>query len=172
MVEDVRANARRHLVEASGLQPDVAAPVEKGCYNSAIRFAKARGILRHWSDDIFLHVYLHRVHSVSLAVTPGSYVFNERLRNDLVDGRVDPGELAKLSPEAAFPEVWAEVRGALREKEIRELQPRILVTTSRFRCPKCKKSECSFYEMQIRSGDEPSTVFVSCLPCGHKWRMN
>mmetsp|Transcript_39059 Transcript_39059/g.91222 ORF Transcript_39059/g.91222 Transcript_39059/m.91222 type:complete len:301 (+) Transcript_39059:89-991(+) len=39
-----------------------------------------------------------------------------------------------------------------------------------FQCKKCKKKECTFYQKQTRSSDEPMTVFITCKACGHEWR--
>jgi DNA-directed RNA polymerase I subunit RPA12 len=41
-------------------------------------------------------------------------------------------------------------------------------------CPKCGHPEMSFYTMQLRSADEGSTVFYTCLDkaCGYKFSQN
>jgi transcription elongation factor S-II len=43
-------------------------------------------------------------------------------------------------------------------------------TSDMFQCGKCKKRECTFYQKQTRSADEPMTVFITCKACGHEWR--
>ena len=35
--------------------------------------------------------------------------------------------------------------------------------TSDFKCGKCKSNECTYYQMQTRSADEPMTTFVNCM---------
>lgn len=37
-------------------------------------------------------------------------------------------------------------------------------------CPKCEHPKAYFKEIQIRSADEPSTVFYKCCECGYEWR--
>jgi DNA-directed RNA polymerase III subunit RPC11 len=37
-------------------------------------------------------------------------------------------------------------------------------------CPKCEFTEAFFKEIQIRSADEPSTIFYKCCDCGFEWR--
>mmetsp|Transcript_19267 Transcript_19267/g.34832 ORF Transcript_19267/g.34832 Transcript_19267/m.34832 type:complete len:109 (-) Transcript_19267:243-569(-) len=37
-------------------------------------------------------------------------------------------------------------------------------------CPKCTHSLAYFMEIQIRSADEPATLFFKCERCGHRWR--
>ncbi len=44
--------------------------------------------------------------------------------------------------------------------------------TSDFRCPKCETKEAFFYQLQIRSADEPMTTFLRCKNCAHQWNDN
>ena len=39
-------------------------------------------------------------------------------------------------------------------------------------CSKCKKSRCQVAQKQTRSGDEPPTIFVTCLECGFCFTYN
>ncbi|EAY09943.1 hypothetical protein TVAG_482170 [Trichomonas vaginalis G3] len=38
------------------------------------------------------------------------------------------------------------------------------------RCDKCGHNEAFFTEIQIRSADEPATLFFKCCKCGNTWR--
>jgi DNA-directed RNA polymerase III subunit RPC11 len=44
--------------------------------------------------------------------------------------------------------------------------------TTQVACPKtgCESSRAAFIEVQIRSADEPATLFYKCVSCGHMWR--
>jgi DNA-directed RNA polymerase III subunit RPC11 len=37
-------------------------------------------------------------------------------------------------------------------------------------CPKCENGKAYFKQIQIRSADEPSTIFYKCVECGFEWR--
>ncbi|KAL9043014.1 MAG: hypothetical protein Q9214_003621 [Letrouitia sp. 1 TL-2023] len=41
-------------------------------------------------------------------------------------------------------------------------------------CPRegCDGSEAFFYQVQIRSADEPMTTFYKCTICGQRWKEN
>lgn len=41
-------------------------------------------------------------------------------------------------------------------------------------CPidDCGGQKAYFYQLQIRSADEPMTSFYKCTTCGHQWREN
>ncbi|KAF2672249.1 hypothetical protein BT63DRAFT_452754 [Microthyrium microscopicum] len=43
--------------------------------------------------------------------------------------------------------------------------------TIRQRCEKCGREEVRWYEQQLRSADEGSTIFYVC-ECGNKWSQN
>ncbi|KAL9189246.1 hypothetical protein ACHAXT_011736 [Thalassiosira profunda] len=36
-------------------------------------------------------------------------------------------------------------------------------------CPACSCGEAYFLQMQIRSADEPMSVFYKCVKCSHQW---
>lgn len=36
-------------------------------------------------------------------------------------------------------------------------------------CPKCQHGEAYFMQMQIRSADEPMSIFYKCCKCSHQW---
>jgi transcription elongation factor S-II len=58
-----------------------------------------------------------------------------------------------------------------RDMNVFEEKPKAM--THEFKCGKCKnkKRECVYQELQVRSADEPMTLFITCLNCGHKWKM-
>jgi DNA-directed RNA polymerase III subunit RPC11 len=36
-------------------------------------------------------------------------------------------------------------------------------------CPECSCKSAYFKQIQIRSADEPMTIFYKCVGCGHRW---
>ncbi|KAK0387835.1 hypothetical protein NLU13_4080 [Sarocladium strictum] len=44
----------------------------------------------------------------------------------------------------------------------------------RVQCPAdgCNGEEAAFFQVQIRSADEPMTSFYKCMTCGNRWREN
>jgi DNA-directed RNA polymerase subunit M/transcription elongation factor TFIIS len=64
------------------------------------------------------------------------------------------------------PERWAELR-ELEKYEATDIVPE---TTDLFTCPRCKKRECIYQMVQMRSGDEGMTAAVECIPCGYRFR--
>lgn len=42
--------------------------------------------------------------------------------------------------------------------------------TTKAPCPKCSHTEAAWWVRQMRSADEPPTVFYRCTRCRHSWR--
>ena len=56
-----------------------------------------------------------------------------------------------------------------RDKNLTEID--MSAATDEFKCYKCKKRICTYYQLQTRSADEPMTTFVTCLSCGNRWKF-
>ena len=73
------------------------------------------------------------------------------------------------------PEQWKDL---LKKKKIRDdnKYKNTMKISSDFTCSRCKKNgevsdQCTYYQLQTRSADEPMTTFVTCLNCGKRWRF-
>lgn len=53
--------------------------------------------------------------------------------------------------------------------ELRKDEKIILKTTDTVECPNCKAHKATYYAKQIKSADEPMTIFYTCVECGHEW---
>lgn len=80
----------------------------------------------------------------------------------IMNKKIDPKTIAFLKPEKLNPKQYSKVIKETKKKKIKEN-----VGTDVYKCSKCKKKRCTVEEKQIRSGDEPATIFVTCLECGH-----
>jgi len=98
---------------------------------------------------------------------------NPSLRENVLCGVIRPEKLAVMtSEEMASDEVKLQ-----REKFIKEgidgsqLAIKKGTQSTLLKCGRCKKSNCTYHEMQTRSADEPMTVFVMCNECGNRWKQ-
>ena len=83
---------------------------------------------------------------------------------------IKPHEVAFMTHQEIVPEKWTQL---LSDKKIREeniYAPKLMASTDSFTCRKCKSKECSYYQLQTRSADEPMTTFVTCITCGSRWK--
>lgn len=145
--------------------------LEIGIYNFCIDYATDNQIPLTWNCDAFLELYLAKVRNIYINLNGKSVIGNKRLMKRLKDKEFRPHEIASMEPENMYPELWKEIidRELLRTKAAYE--PQATAMTDRYTCGKCKKNRCSYYELQTRSADEPMTMFITCLHCGHRWKM-
>lgn len=83
-------------------------------------------------------------------------------------GNINPKKIAFMKPAELNPNKFKDI---IKKKEIEEMRLKDKGSTSTFECKKCKKSKTSVIEKQVRSGDEPATLFITCLECGHVFTM-
>ena len=145
--------------------------IEKSIYNYVIDTAKEKNIMRKWNNNIFLHLYMNKVISVYSNLNSESYIQNNYLLKEILNKKINPNNIAKLSVYNIFPENWKDL---LNEKSKRDelkykLKPEAM--TDQFKCRKCFSRSCSYYEVQTRSADEPMTQFITCLNCKNRWKQ-
>lgn len=154
-----------------GLDDTQATDLEIGIYNWSLQKADENGIKRNWNDKLFMNVYESKSRSILTNIDSTSYISNNRLLNRLNDKEFKPHELPFMDMTNVFPERWTELLDIRLKQEQNFYNSKQVAKTDMFKCGKCKKRECSYYELQVRSADESSTIFVSCLNCGNRWRI-
>jgi DNA-directed RNA polymerase subunit M/transcription elongation factor TFIIS len=150
---------------------DAAQQLECGIYKAACADAEKRNVIKHWDNTLFATLYQTIVRTMCSHLDPASPIRNQRLLERLKNGELTLAEIPHFSPQELFPENWKELadRQAIREQKL--LEGNKGMATDRYKCGRCGKRECSYYEMQTRSADEPMTIFISCLNCGKRWRQ-
>lgn len=132
-----------------------------------------RGIQRRYKSDAD---YTQKAEQILLNLNPQSYVKNTYLCANILNGTILPQNVVKMSPHELFPASWKDSLEKHKQKQDKEAAAAAATkpaASDMFQCPKCKKRETTYYEQQTRSGDEPMTVFISCVAagCGKQWRM-
>ena len=102
---------------------------------------------------------------------PSCYIGNKSLIERWKRGEFTLDSVGNLTYYELHPMNWKELKDQQVRRDKRILEGNLAMATDRFRCSQCKKKLCSYYELQTRSADEPMTIFVSCLNCGHKWKQ-
>jgi len=138
--------------------------LEKGIYNYCIKEATERQIVKKWDNVYFTHLYIDRLRTIYFNLK------NPQLVSRITNKEIKPHEVAFMSHQEIIPEKWTTL---LSDKKIRDANiyaPKLEASTDGFTCRKCKSKECSYYQLQTRSADEPMTTFVTCITCGSRWK--
>ena len=149
---------------------------EKGVYENSVMCAVEKNITYAFEDDEcddeefekFKRVYINNYMKVISNLRNKKN--GENLLEKIENGELKIEKLASMSHEKIFPDLWEPY---LKSSVDNYIAPTNVVTsnTDMFRCGKCGKRDCSYFQVQIRSADEPQTTFVTCNLCENKWKF-
>ena len=145
--------------------------LESAIFRSAFDQAKKHFVPRNWKSPHFQELYKQTVRQVLWNIHPSSPIKNERLFERIHAGEFPLEALATMSAYDMFPEHWRELADKQLIREQKILEGNKSRATDQYKCRRCCKSECTYYEMQTRSADEPMTIFITCINCGKRWRQ-
>jgi DNA-directed RNA polymerase subunit M/transcription elongation factor TFIIS len=145
--------------------------LECSIYNGAIKQARVRGAVRSWTYPLFAHIYSMQAKHIAANFHPSTYVGNKELFDRYKNNEITFADLAKMDIYEILPSRWKDQFESQQVREKRQLEGNRSMATDIFLCTKCWKRECTYYEMQTRSADEPMTIFITCLNCGKHWRQ-
>ena len=144
--------------------------LEKGLFNYVIRQAKDKKIVRKWDNTNFVGLYLNKYRAIFANLNHKSHVHNELLLEKVNSGDIASHMVAGMNEREMFPEKWKSMIEAKIKRDNSMYEENLASATDEFKCYKCKKRQCTYYQMQTRSADEPMTTFVTCLNCGNNWK--
>lgn len=127
-----------------------------------------------WNEQ-FKNKYINSSIRIYVNLDPNSYIGNKKLIQRLLNNEFSVEYFcSKMTSEEMFPEAYEWYYEEQRkEKEIEEkFKEAMNNTTGAFKCGKCKSWKTSYYQLQLRSSDEPMTTFVTCMNCHNRWKFN
>jgi DNA-directed RNA polymerase subunit M/transcription elongation factor TFIIS len=159
-----RKNIKTKLTTIIG-DEKTAINLEKGVFNFAIKEASARKIVKKWENSQFVQLYIDRMRSIYINLK------NETLLNQLKSKEIPPQTFAFMTHQEFSPEHWKDYIDRKHKRDMSKYTNNVEASTDMFVCKKCKSRRCTYYELQVRSADEPTNVFITCLDCGKNWKQ-
>ena len=92
------------------------------------------------------------------------------LIQQLNSGTITPQGLLSLEPHQFDASNWKNVL-ANRKYIAEQANKENIATTNDYKCGRCGRRKCTYFERQDRSADEPMTIHITCCHCGHKWKI-
>lgn len=151
---------------------DISTKIEDGIYQYVIQhICQDKNLPINWDNSYFKRGYMNKCISIYSNLNNKSYIKNKNLLNKIIQNEINPYQLAFLKPYEIFPENWEKIISKQKATDEFLYSDKLLSFTEEYKCGRCKKSRCKYYELQTRSSDEPFTTYITCLECGHKWKM-
>lgn len=144
--------------------------IERSVFNWALKEAEKRRVVKRWNHPMFVQLYIDRFRTIYLNLKPNTYVGNSYLLEKIKDGSILASQVGNLTHQEMSPDTWDKLIQDKIKRDKSKYEINMEASTDQFKCFKCKKNKCTYYELQTRSADEPMTTFVSCLNCGNRWK--
>lgn len=146
--------------------------LEIGVFNSSIDYANNYSIQLSWNCQMFMETYINISRSIYSNISKTSYVKNENLYDRMiVKKEFLPHMLPYMQYHNIFPERWKDIIEKNQRRFKAAYEIKLVAMSDMITCMRCKSKKVSYYELQTRSGDEASTLFMNCLICGKKWKQ-
>jgi len=155
----------------SMLSPADQSELEQGIFNSTIETARLNKCWRRWENPDFQTHYQVIARRTITNLDPTSYVKNKELLEGVLSKIIPIREVPFLPATELFPEKWKAMVESRTKMEAQLLEGDKDMATDMFKCTRCGKRQCTYYELQTRSADEPMTIFIRCIHCGKQWRQ-
>jgi transcription elongation factor S-II len=137
--------------------------LEKGIFNYTLKEADRHKIVKKWDNKYFVQIYFNHLRSIISNL-------KKEVIKQITDGTVKPHVVAFMTHQELCPEKWNQLIEAKSKRDKNKFETNMAAATDVFNCRKCKVNQCTYYQMQTRSADEPMTTFVTCIDCGQRWK--
>ena len=141
--------------------------IEKSIYNFTIKECSRKKVIKKWDNKYFVNIYIDKLRSLWINLNNKQ---NKQFLENVKEGIIKSKDIAFLTHQEIYPEIWRDLINAKIQRDKNKFEVDKRGATSEFKCKKCKQRECSYYQLQTRSADEPMTTFVTCLNCGNNWK--
>lgn len=152
------------------LSDDECYNLEYSIYKAVLNESEKKHIIKDWTIVSFVQLYKMYVRRIIGNLSSSSYVNNTELIQRYKSKEVIFDEICNMDHYSLYQSKWNERIEHQKLIEKRQIEGNKSMATDLFLCTRCYKRECTYYEMQTRSADEPMTRFISCLNCGKNWR--
>lgn len=147
--------------------PVLAKRLEVCLWNWTVQSCERDGIPLYWDNPRVRYRYTTRALGLEYNVrhAPG-------IRDRITRGELSVKAFAGMAPHEMWPERWEEAYAKVAAKQLRheaDVDP-ANAPDGAYTCHRCKSKKTVYTELQIRSADEPATIFVRCLGCGKAWK--
>jgi len=147
------------------LNIDIAIKIELSIFEYALNYC----INNKYDSNYVKPIYLDKLNEILVNLDENKKgIENKTFKKNILSGKIEPCNVAFLSPSQIHPEKWAYI---IKKKEYIEQRENNIVYSDAYKCFKCGESKCKITQAQTRSADEPMTTFVVCVVCHNTFKF-
>lgn len=133
----------------------LAKEIENSIYNFSKEYAETNDM-----PVLFNSIYESKLSDIS------DLFNNKNILELFIDNKLEGSKIAYYTVEELDPERYENI---IQKRALEKYKKDEGVNT--FTCSKCKEAKVEITQRQTRAGDEPPTIFVKCLKCGHTFKF-
>lgn len=160
--DNFRANIRKKINEKFNNEK-ASINLEKGIFNYTLKEAEQRKVVKKWDNKTFVQIYIDRLKSILTNL-------NDKLIENVNNETLKPHLIAFMTHQELDHDRWAQLIEIKTKRDKNKFEVNMAASTDTFTCRKCKGNQCTYFQMQTRSADEPMTTYIFCLTCGNRWK--
>lgn len=140
--------------------------MEKSIFNYSIKFLSSKGLIPYWNNVQFQSFYLNeRDKTIEELQITKYFILNPVLRKE-----IKPHEIPFMTTFERNPKLWSTFVAAENKKEASMFEVPVESITDRYHCRRCNQNKTTYFQLQVRSADEPMTTFITCTVCNNRWK--
>jgi transcription elongation factor S-II len=139
--------------------------LEKGIFNYSLKEATTRKVVKKWDNPYFVQIYIDRLRTIYFNLEKNTDILKQ-INEEVIKSHV----IAFMTHQELCPEKWASYIVAKNKRDKAKFNTKMEASTDTFTCRKCGSKNCTYYQLQTRSADEPMTTFITCLDCDKRWK--
>jgi len=146
--------------------------IENSVYNYTVNKSKYYNYTLSFENELFRLTYKNKIMSLSMNMDVNNkFINNKTFLKRIKNGEIDLNNIAFLPGYKVCPENWDLIIKRNKAKKKLEYSKSVGIETDAYKCGRCKKKRCVYYQLQTRSCDEPMTTFVTCVNCTNSWKF-
>jgi DNA-directed RNA polymerase subunit M/transcription elongation factor TFIIS len=161
--EQFRANIQSKLLKHFNNAKD-AINLEKAVYNWTIKESNNKRVIKKWDNPFFILIYTDRLKTIY------ENLKNPKIIELINNNEISVQEFAFMTHQEMCPEKWRDFIEAKKKRDKCKTEQNLEASTDVYTCGRCRSKNCSYYQLQTRSSDEPMTIYVTCLDCGNRFK--
>ncbi len=154
-MDKIRKNTLNDLKKI--LDSNISEKVEDSIFTFSDEYAKENN-----TEFLLKQIYENKSNEILCTLNKNKHII-DKLKNN----KINPEKIAFLKDTELNPKNYSEINKKKKKNTLKKN-----VGTDAYQCKKCKKRKCTVSERQVRSGDEPATLFVKCLECDYTFTLN
>lgn len=139
--------------------------LERSCYMKVYDDCERDCKSRSWQDRDFVNRYSSECSKILANLDCESSVGSTHLLDGLIDGTIDPKNVATMKASELCPDASMEERDNIATRKNQKLEKKY---SDKYKCVRCGARQSTYVNMAMMASDEITVRQYECV-CGHRW---